>query len=242
MLEVAIVSTDSTKTPVIITIDGPAGTGKSTVAHQLAHRLGLEFLDTGAMYRAATLLTIREDIDPSDGAAVAGAIRGADLHFDWESNPPRVMLGDDDVSERIREQDVNARVSIVAACAPVREALVTLQRDIAKRHPRLVTEGRDQGSVVFPEAPVQFFLHANVEIRAERRAAQLVKAGRDVDRDTLIDEIRQRDRLDSTRSDAPLRRPDAAIDIDTSAMTIDEVVDVLERDVRQRLPELGSDA
>ncbi|MCA9295924.1 MAG: (d)CMP kinase [Phycisphaerales bacterium] len=228
-------------TPVVITIDGPAGTGKSTVAHRLAERLGLEFLDTGAMYRAVTLVAMRNDIDPSNGDAVANAARICDLHFDWTANPPRIMIGHDDVSERIRGADVNRLVSIIAAQPAVRQVLVDLQRKIAQRHPRLVTEGRDQGSVVFPDAPVRFFLHAKVEVRADRRASQMLDAGQDVVRSELIEEIRRRDHLDSTRADGPLRRPDGAIDVDTGTLSIDEVVDVLEREVRDRLPDLGSD-
>ncbi|MEM7228692.1 MAG: (d)CMP kinase [Planctomycetota bacterium] len=242
MPETATVTRSTSSTPVIITIDGPAGTGKSTVSHRLAQRLGLEFLDTGAMYRAITLLAINEGIDPADGEAVADAALHAELHFDWTTSPPRIMLGEQDVGERIREHDVNHVVSVVAAQSRVREVLVDLQRRIASRHPRLVTEGRDQGSVVFPDAPVRFFLHAAVDVRANRRANQMQQAGRDVDRDRLVDEIRRRDHLDSTRSDGPLTRPDGAVDIDTNALTIDEVVDVLEREVRLRLPKLGSDA
>ncbi len=218
--------------PLIITIDGPAGTGKSTVAHRLAQRLGLEFLDTGAMYRAAARLALDDDIDPADGATLAAAIRAARLHFDWTADPPRVMLGTRDATDAIRALDVSSIVSIVAAQPEVRAVMVDLQRDIAARHPRLVTEGRDQGSVVFPDAAVRFYLHADAAVRAERRIAQLADAGEDVDRARIRRDIEQRDRLDSTRDDGPLVRPEGAVDIDTGVLTLDEVVDALEQAVR----------
>ncbi len=218
----------------IITIDGPAGTGKSTVAHLLAKRLGLEFLDTGAMYRAAALIAIEQSIDPANGSFLAIAIDESRLHFDWAADPPRVMLDARDVTERIRDLDVSSIVSIVAAQRQVRDVMVKQQRIIAQKHPRLVSEGRDQGSIVFPEACVRFFLHADVMVRADRRLAQMAKAGKTVDQQRIIDDIERRDLLDSTRTDGPLIRPEGAIDIDTSHRTINEVVDVMEAIVRER--------
>jgi cytidylate kinase len=227
----------STRPPVIITIDGPAGTGKSTVAHLLAKHLGLEFLDTGAMYRAAALIAIEHGIDPRQGEDLADAVQRADLHFDWKADPPRILLGDRDVSQRIRDMDVSAIVSTVAAQPQLRRVLVQQQRRIAQRHPRLVTEGRDQGSVVFPDASVRFYLHADVAVRAIRRVAQLVAAGKAVDEALVVRDIEDRDRLDASRSDAPLMRPVGAIDIDTSNRTVDEVVHGMEQIARQRLPQ-----
>ncbi len=227
-------------TPVVITIDGPAGTGKSTVAHRLASRLGLEFLDTGAMYRAAALIAIEQQIDPGDGPALAAALRDARLHFDWTASPPRTMLDERDVTRRIRQLDVSGVVSLVAARPEVRRVMVDQQRDIARRHPRLVTEGRDQGSVVFPDAPVRFFLHAEVSVRARRRVAQLVEAGQtDIDEQRVIRDIQQRDELDATRTDGPLVRPAGAVDIDTGSRTIEEVVTVMEGIAREQLPDAG---
>jgi len=219
----------------IITIDGPAGTGKSTVAHLLARRLGLEFLDTGAMYRAAALIAIDESIDPSDGIALADAVADAEMHFDWKSSPPRLLLGERDISQRIREMDVSQIVSIVAAQPEVRRVLVAQQRRIARQHPRLVSEGRDQGSVVFPDAAVRFFVDANLEVRARRREAQLAAAGKSVDRERIWRDITERDRLDAARMDGPLICPTGAIIIDTTDRSVDEVVDVMEAAVREHL-------
>lgn len=231
--------TTATAPSVIITIDGPAGTGKSTVAHQLARRLGLEFLDTGAMYRAAALIAIERDIDPHDGAALAAAVGEAHLHFVWSKSPPALMLGDRDISQRIREMDVSQVVSIVAAQPKVREVLVEQQRRIAKQHSRLVTEGRDQGSVVFPDAAVRFYIDARPEVRASRREAQLAAAGKTVDRERVWRDITERDRLDAERADGPLTRPEGSIVIDTTDCTIAEVVADMEAIVRDRLAEAG---
>jgi cytidylate kinase len=224
---------------VIITIDGPAGTGKSTVAHHLARRLGLDFLDTGAMYRAAALIALRRGIDPEDGAALVEALELARMHFDWSADPPRMMLGDEDVGEEIRSLEVSTVVSTVAAQPEVREVLVRHQRRIADDHPRLVSEGRDQGSIVFPDASLRFYLDADVEVRAQRRALQLSSAGRAVDRDRVIDDIRRRDRLDATRRAGPLVRPQGAIDIDTGLRSAEAVVRLMEAVARERLPEAG---
>lgn len=232
-------STIQRQRSVIITIDGPAGTGKSTVAHVLAKRLGLEFLDTGAMYRAAALVAIEHGISPDDGPALARALESAELHFDWHSDPPRLMLGNRDVSQRVRDLDVSGIVSLIAAQGELRKVLVQQQRRIAQRHSRLVSEGRDQGSVVFPDASLRFYLHADVAVRANRRVAQLAAAGKSVDQDRVARDIAERDRLDAARLHGPLVRPEGAIDIDTSNRNAEQVVDALETIVRQRLPDAG---
>jgi len=222
---------------IVITIDGPAGTGKSSVAGKLAQRLGLEFLDTGAMYRAAALLALEQRLLPEDGAAIADAVRRASLRFAWGSRRPALLLGDRDVSDRIRDLDVSALVSRVATCPEVRSVMVAEQRRIAAEHPRLVTEGRDQGSVVFPDAAVRFFLDADEKVRADRRLRQLNQQGKSVDESVVRRDISQRDRLDSSRAEGPLVRPEGAIEVDTSQLALDQVVDRLEELVRQRLPE-----
>jgi cytidylate kinase len=223
---------------VIITIDGPAGTGKSTVAHRLARRLGLDFLDTGALSRAAALVALEQGIEPADGPAVAAAIAALRLHFDFTSDPPRIMLGRRDVSRRIRDLDVTRIVSIVAAQGALRRVLVEQQRRIAAEHPRLVSEGRDQGSVVFPDATLRFYLDAAPEVRAQRRLEQLAAAGIEADLERIEREIRERDTLDSTRADGPLVRPAGAVELDTGILTADEVVDRLEAVARRRIPQL----
>lgn len=225
--------------PVIITIDGPAGTGKSTVAHLLAKRLGLQFLDTGAMYRAAALIALEQGIVTSDGPELANAVEKANLMFDWKCDPPRLMLGDRDISQRIRDMDVSAIVSLVAAQGPLRRVLVHQQRTIARKHSRLVSEGRDQGSVVFPNAELRFYLHADVSVRANRRVAQLVAAGKSVDQGRIVQDIQDRDRIDANRLDGPLVRPQGAIDIDTGDRSAIEVVETMEAIAREKLPNAG---
>lgn len=221
--------------PLIITIDGPAGTGKSSVAHLLAQRLGLEFLDTGAMYRAAALMAIEQALSPDGGPALAAAVERTPPRFDWCSSPPRIMLAGRDVSERIRDADVTAIVSRVAACAEVRRVLVASQRAAASEHRRLVTEGRDQGSVVFPDAPVRIYLDAAPQVRALRRAEQLRAAGRPADEGEILRGILERDRIDSGRSEGPLRVPEGAERVDTSSLDLEGVVRRLESIARARL-------
>ena len=230
---------DQKRRGVIITIDGPAGTGKSTVARLLARHLGLEFLDTGAMYRAAALLAIEQGIAPPDGPALARAVGRADLHFDFAEDPPRMKVGDRDVSVRIRDLNVGEIVSVVASQEPLRRVLVEMQRAIARDHPRLVSEGRDQGSVVFPEAAVRFYLDADVTERARRRAGQLEAAGIEVDHDCVVREIARRDEMDCARADGPLLRPPGAIEIDSSRRSAEEVGEELARIVRERLGKAG---
>lgn len=222
--------------PVIITIDGPAGTGKSTVAHLLAQRLGLEFLDTGAMYRAAALISLEQRVRPDDGVALANAVGQSNLHFDWQGDPPRLLIGEREVGTRIRDMDVSGIVSIVAAQREVRTVLVDAQRRIAAQHPRLVSEGRDQGSVVFPDAPLRFYLSADAQVRADRRVAQLAAAGKPIDRARVIRDIHERDLLDRTRPDGPLIRPEGAVDINTGSDDADTVVSRMEAIARERLP------
>lgn len=233
---------------IIVTIDGPAGTGKSTVARALAERLGLDLLDTGAMYRAAAAIAIDEGLlghikarDPAAIERFVGLIARADLHFDWATDPPAIMAWQDQLkkfeplNDRIRTPDVTKAVSIVAGIAPLRHHMVRKQRLIGQQHPRLVTEGRDQGSVVFPDALVKFFLDADLRVRAERRADQLREAGYPAEAEQLMDELSRRDELDRTREEGPLVCPVGAITVDTSDLSFEGVVDRLERDVLGRV-------
>lgn len=218
----------------IVTLDGPAGSGKSTVAHQLAARLGVDFLDTGAMYRGLTAHALMRGIDPVEEPFYVTALaRGFPPRFDWTQDPPALCAGEFDVSHRLRDSDVTQAVSDVARISGVRQILVEAQRQIGREHPRLVTEGRDQGSVVFPDAEARFFLTAKPEIRAQRRADQLRAAGHIVSVPSLTQQILERDRKDATRTEGPLICPEGAEQIDTSAMTLDEVVDLLESRVRE---------
>ncbi|MCP4758324.1 MAG: (d)CMP kinase [Planctomycetes bacterium] len=222
-------------TRLIVTIDGPAGTGKSAVSGLLADRLGIGCLDTGAMYRSVALLAIRTGSDPADAASLLKLIETHDINFDWDSRPPVAMIDGAPVEEFIRSPEVGQVVSIVAAVPAVRAAMVEAQRRIAEKQHQLVSEGRDQGSVVFPDAEVRFFMTADVSIRAARRVLQLQNAGKDVDPAAVRSEIDTRDAIDSSRSVGPLMCPVGAIQVDTSNLTLDEVVDRLETDVRTRL-------
>ena len=228
----------------IVTIDGPAGSGKTTVAHELANRLGLDSLDTGAMYRCVTFIVIDEGIDPEDPVAIIEALSRHRIDFDWNATPPEITLDDQRVDPRLRESDVNDLVSRIASIGQVRDRMVDAQREIASRHPRIVTEGRDQGSVVFPDADVRFYLDAQASVRAHRRANELREAGKSVDEHEILSSIEQRDRIDRERSDSPLQVPQGAIRIDTGIMTEEQVVDLLEKSVRAHLedPPAGGDA
>jgi cytidylate kinase len=202
----------------VIAIDGPAGAGKSTVARALADRLGLDYLDTGAMYRAVTFAALRYGIPVSDDERVAELARGLDLDVD-ES---RVVVDGVDATADIRGREITEAVSIVAANTPVREELRARQRQWAADHGGGVIEGRDIGSVVFPDAPLKLYVTASPRIRAERRVGEI---GGDVDEVALA--ITERDRRDMARVDGPLRPADGAIVVDTTGLTVDEVVDHL---------------
>lgn len=219
----------------VVTIDGPAGVGKSSVGREVAKRLGLEFLDTGAMYRAATALALDRGVTLTDAQAVAALARDARLHFDWSTDPPTLMAFDSPIMGRLRDADIDAHVSTVAGLPELREVMVDLQRRIGERHPRLVSEGRDQGSVVFVDACVKIYLDATPRSRAERRARQI--SGVDVA--AVEADLIERDRRDSARAVAPLRRPANAHLVDTSALSFGEVVDALVSLVRREVEELA---
>ncbi len=218
--------------PIIVTIDGPAGTGKSSVARTLAARLGLDFLDTGSMYRAAAAIVIDRKIGRDDHEAIVAAVRSADLHFDWSTDPPQILAWDRPLNGRIRDADVTAIVSPIAGIAPLRELMVARQREIARQHARLVSEGRDQGSVVFPHAAIKFYLDASPKVRCARRAEQLRGSGQHPDEGALLREIIERDLSDSTREVGPLVCPMDATRVDTSGLTFEQVVTTLEQHVR----------
>jgi len=209
----------------IVAIDGPAGSGKSTVAREVARRLGFTYLDSGAMYRAVTLRALEEGADLDDGAALGEVARGLDIQLQRrDAENAQVTVDGRDVSEAIRDPRVTGASSTVAAHPRVREALLEKQRALMASG-NYVVEGRDIGTVVAPDAPVKVFLTADPEERARRRAAELERRGLSIDRDEVRAAIEQRDNLDSTRSAAPLRRADDAELIDTTGLDAGEVAD-----------------
>lgn len=210
-----------------IAIDGPAGTGKSTLARTLARRVGSAYLDTGAMYRVATLHVLRAGIDPEDSAAVIDATADLPLEIGTDAGSERILLDSEDVGEEIRTAHVTANVSAVSAVPQVRENLVRLQRRLASEGGTVVLEGRDIGTVVLPDAEVKVYLTASPEVRAQRRTDQDRAAGRKADYDEVLTAVIERDRKDSTRAASPLRPADDAVVIDTSDLSLDEVLDRL---------------
>ncbi len=221
----------------IITIDGPAGTGKSSVGRTLAVRLGLDFLDTGAMYRAAALLALENNNSLDDADGIAQLVREADIRFNWHEDPPTLLAGDRALTSRLRDADVAKAVSPVAGLAAVRRELVARQRRIGEAHPRLVSEGRDQGSVVFPDACVKFYLDASASVRACRRAEQIGEF--DPAAIACIQtELVERDRRDETRAVGPLRCPTDAVRVDTDQYDQQQVVEHLVEVAFDRVPVL----
>ncbi|MBI4615828.1 MAG: (d)CMP kinase, partial [Planctomycetes bacterium] len=221
----------SSPPPMVITLDGPAGSGKSTLARRLAARLGFEYLDSGAYYRAAAWLVRDRGIDPGNAQAVARAIEGATLHVRSGPDGPRIEVDGRDVSRLIRSPDVEAIVSRVAAIREVRQAVVRRIREDAG--PRdLVADGRDMGTVVFPDAGAKFFVTATVEERARRRTSELAERGFSRPYPAVMEEMSRRDRQDETRDIAPLRKADGAIEIDTTGRTVEDLLDFIEASVR----------
>lgn len=214
----------------VITIDGPAGAGKSTVARGLARRLGFEFLDTGAMYRAVAWACLQRQIDLTNDSAVVEVAASLELQVTEHS----IHCNGEDVTTAIRSGEVSHGASIVAAIPEVRTEMVRLQRRAADNR-RIVTEGRDQGSVVFPDAECKFFITASAECRAERRQRELIERGQECDLQSVLSEIVARDERDRTREIAPLVEPENAVIVDSSTLTADEIIEQLEATARDRL-------
>lgn len=206
----------------VVVIDGPAGTGKSSVSRALARGLDARYLDTGAMYRLVTLAVLRAGVSLDDPAAIAGVEAPFSVGFDPDED--RAYLGGEDVSAEIRGDAVTAAVSAVSAVPAVRQRLVQRQRELAAGPGSVVVEGRDIGTVVLPDADVKIFLTASAETRARRRNDQNISSGRGDDYETVLADVRRRDHLDSTRAVSPLRAADDALVVDTSEMTKGEVV------------------
>jgi len=218
----------------VITIDGPAGSGKSTAARKLAALLEVPYLDTGAMYRALAYLAIKEEVDPTDQEAIVNLAREADIFLDCGPTHTRVKVNGHDVSEAIRSMKVSQTTSPVARNQGVRDILVQKQRAVGRHLGSFVTEGRDQGSVVFPEADVRFVVDADINKRALRRWQELSADGEEVEIETVKANLEARDATDAKQW-AALLAPGEAILIDTSHMTIAEVVERLQSHVRQIL-------
>lgn len=219
---------------IVIAVDGPAGTGKSSVSRRLACTLGARYLDTGAMYRIVTLAVLRAGIDLNDTAAIGDTAKKVSLSVCCDPAEDRAYLGGEDVSTEIRGDEVARAVSDVAAVPVVRSRLVGLQRDLAVGPGSVVVEGRDIGTVVLPDADLKIFLTASAETRARRRNEQNIAAGGADDYDRVLAQVRRRDHLDSTRALSPLRAADDAVVVDTSEMTEAQVVAGLRELVEQR--------
>jgi cytidylate kinase len=210
----------------IVTIDGPSGSGKSTISRLLAKELGATFLDTGAMYRAVGLVAQRQGVDLSDPEAMARLLAGLDLQLAPGATDTRVLVNGEDVSLAIRTPEMGMMASRVSALPVVRHALTSMQQAMATRQ-SVVAEGRDTGTVVFPQAQHKFYLSATPEERARRRTEQLAEQGMAADAQEILAQIIQRDHDDSSRALAPLKAAADAVLIDSSTMPIDQVVRVM---------------
>lgn len=219
---------------VVIAVDGPAGTGKSSVSRGLARALGARYLDTGAMYRVVTLAALRAGVDLTDPGAVAAAAEGVQMSVGDDPGEDRCLLAGEDVSAEIRGDEVTAAVSAVSAVPAVRRRLVERQRRLAAGPGSVVVEGRDIGTVVLPDADVKFFLTASAETRARRRNDQNIAGGLGDDYAGVLADVQRRDRLDSTRAVSPLRAAEDAVVVDTGEMTEAQVVAHLVKLVGQR--------
>lgn len=223
----------------VVAMDGPSGTGKSTVSRRLARRFGAAYLDTGSMYRAATLAVLRAALDPQGPPdAVVRVAVGCALTVRTDPEAPGVLLDGEDVEAEIRGPEVTSAVSAVSAIPEVRGALVEMQRtlvaDAVATQGGMVVEGRDIGSVVVPDAPLKVYLTASEDVRAARRTAQDRKAGRSADVTAVLADVQRRDRLDSTRKTSPLHAAADALVVDTDDLSVEDVLELLVRLVQDR--------
>ncbi len=218
----------------VITIDGPAASGKSTVARLLAQKLNATFLDTGAMYRAATLAAMRKGVDLTKQEQLIDVLDDTEFSFTPAPDGMRVHIAGVDVTDQIRDPQITANARYVAGCVPARKRLVEMQRNFAETHHKIVTEGRDQGTVAFPDADVKFFLIADLDERARRRQAELKAKGLDQTIEQIRQAIQKRDESDQNRSVGPLKPAHDAIIVDTTNLTIEQVVENLSVCVKEK--------
>jgi len=208
----------------ILAIDGPAASGKSTVARAAAKELGFVYLDTGAMYRALTLKAIEKGTDPADLESLAELANTTEIAFKEEHNKQRVIVDGLDVTEAIRGQIVTKNVSAVSKAASLRKVMVEKQRSFAHGH-NVVVEGRDIGTVVFPNAEIKIYLNASLPERAGRRRLELAAKGQPIGAGDMEKEIGKRDEIDSTRAESPLQKANDAVEIDTTGKTVNQVTE-----------------
>lgn len=209
-----------------IAIDGPSGAGKSTLARAAAKALGYVYVDTGALYRSIGVHVLRQGLDTADAAAVAGALASARVSLRYINTEQRVFLGDEDVSDAIRTPEASMAASHVSAVPAVRAFLFDLQKDIAREN-NCVMDGRDIGTVVLPEADVKIFLTASAEERARRRFEELEAKGNQVEYETVLAEIRQRDYNDSNRAIAPLKPAEDSVHVDTTGFALEDATELI---------------
>ncbi|WP_110602850.1 MULTISPECIES: (d)CMP kinase [Salinicola] len=217
----------------VLTIDGPGGAGKGTISRMIAEHMGWHLLDSGALYRLTALAAMRNGVAVDDAEALSVQAQALDVVFAVEDGAMQILLEGDDVTTAIRSESVGNAASQVAALPPVRAALLQRQRDFCKT-PGLVADGRDMGTVVFPDAPLKIYLTASAEERARRRLLQLQQAGEDARLSTLLEEIQARDARDMQRSVAPLKPAEDAVELDTTQLDIPEVVERIETLLAER--------
>lgn len=217
-----------------IAIDGPAGAGKSTIAKTVSKELGYIYVDTGALYRTVGLNALRNGVDTKDTEGVVATLDGLKVSLRFVNNEQRVFLGEEDVSEAIRQNEVSMAASNVSAIPKVREFLFDLQRDIAKNN-NCIMDGRDIGTVVLPDAQIKLFLTASAEARADRRYKELVEKGQTVDYDVILEEIKERDYQDSHREIAPLKQAEDAILVDSTEMDLPATIEYMLGVIKERI-------
>jgi cytidylate kinase len=217
-----------------IAIDGPAGAGKSTIAKTVSRELDFIYVDTGALYRTIGLNALRQGKDTKAAEQVVSTLEGLDISLRFVNGEQRVFLGEEDVSEAIRQNEVSMAASNVSAVPAVREFLFELQRDIARKN-NCIMDGRDIGTVVLPDADIKIYLTASAEARADRRYKELCEKGQQVEYDKLLSEIKERDYQDMNREIAPLKKAEDAILVDTTELDLQESIEYMVRVIKERL-------